>query len=103
MNEAHFTFEAEAYSESVADKIRAALAALPQRVTVEGLVLSEDRDPQAKGVELYSPAHEYVFRASGTVTGDLAGVQEMHRRLDDLEFCEAGEIKPNPEASGTPR
>jgi hypothetical protein len=98
MSDARFTFEAEAYSEAVADKIRRALTALPEGVAVEGLVLSEDRDEKAAGVELYTPAHEYVFRASGTVTGSAPGVQEMHRRLEELEFCDVGEIKPSPEA-----
>ena len=98
MPEAHFSFKAEAYSKAVADKIRHTLSSLPEGVTVEDLVLSEDRDPDAAGVELYSPAHEYVFRASGTVTGKIPGIQEMHRRLDELEFCEAGKIKSNPDA-----
>jgi hypothetical protein len=88
-----FPFEAKAYARDVARTIKGALHdALPPGISLEDLQESETVEPEAKGVELYAPVHDYVYRASGTVRGSLPGVLEMHRRLTEMEFCKPGEI-----------
>lgn len=90
---ASFPFEAKAYARDVARTIKHALHdALPPGISLEDLQESETVEPEAKGVELYAPVHDYVYRASGTVRGSLPGVLEMHRRLEEMEFCKPGEI-----------
>lgn len=88
-----FPFEAKAYARDVAQTIKSSLHdALPPGISLEDLQESETVEPEAKGVELYAPVHDYVYRASGTVRGSLPGVLEMHRRLTEMEFCKPGEI-----------
>jgi hypothetical protein len=89
-----FSFETKAFSRDVARAIQGALRQdLPQGISLEDLQESETVEPEAKGVELYAPVHDYVYRARGTLRGDLPGVLEMHRRLTEMEFCHPGEIE----------
>ncbi|HBL31284.1 MAG TPA: hypothetical protein DD490_31030 [Acidobacteria bacterium] len=82
-----FTFRAEAFSAEPAGKIKRALhAPLPEGVVLEGLEESEDFDPAAQGVELYSPAHAYTYRAQGTFLGAPPGIFEIHHTLSALDF-----------------
>lgn len=83
-----FAFEAKAYSKEVAKKIHDALRSdVPEGVRIEGFEESEESHPEAEGVELYSPAHDYVYEARGTVVGPPPGIFEMQRRVNALEFC----------------
>jgi hypothetical protein len=82
-----FTFEAKAFSPDVAAKIKEALhAPLPPGVVLEACQESEDVDPSAKGVELYSPAHDYTYRCHGTFSGTTPGIFEIHRTMQALDF-----------------
>ena len=91
---ASFRFTAECYNREEAGEIKGAfLSAPPPGVRVEDFTESEEVDPEARGVELYAPAHDYVYRASGRVTGPLPGVIEMHRRARRLDFVKEGRIE----------
>ena len=85
LERAWFTFAAETPSRDAAARIHA-LITRPE----PGVVLvdeeREEIDPSAHGVELYAPAHEYVFRARGRITGVLDGVVAIHRELRDTDF-----------------
>jgi hypothetical protein len=84
---ASFAFEAEAYSHPVAEKIKKALHDdLPAGVSLLDCVESEEHDPSAKGVELYSPAHAYTYRATGRFTGPPPGIFTLHQRMQDIDF-----------------
>ncbi len=52
----------------------------------EDFHFEENRDPDAKGVELYAPTHHYELRGKGTVEGAVDGVVELYRycRMEDL-------------------
>lgn len=82
---AWFTFAADTPSREAAARIHDALAAIPS-----GVVLADEErevlDPEAHGVKLYAPAHEYTFRAKGRLAGAVDGVVAMHRRLGELDF-----------------
>ncbi len=43
------------------------LTALPAGVKLTGRRAAEKRDPRAKGVEAYAPAHDYEIEGGGTV------------------------------------
>jgi hypothetical protein len=101
---ASFAFEAEAYSHPIAEKIKKALHDdLPPGVSLVDGQESEERDPEAKGVELYSPAHAYTYRASGRFVGAPPGIFELHRRMQDIDFVKEkaleidGREVPSPE------
>jgi hypothetical protein len=90
---ASFPFRVEAYARDVARQLRGALVeALPDGVGVEDLVETEEKNPEARGAELYAPLHEFVYRASGRVRGPLAGVLEVWRRARGHDFAEVGPL-----------
>jgi hypothetical protein len=82
-----FSFTAKAYSPEVAEKIKHALhAPLPPGVVLHLGDETEVVDSEAKGVELYSPTHDYTYRCHGTFSGTPPGIFEMHRTLQALDF-----------------
>lgn len=100
---ASFRFAAECYDRESARRIHSVfLSAPPPGVLVEELREVEEVDPEARGVELYTPAHEYVYRASGRVTGPLPGVLEMHRRSRGLDFVKEERIEVKGERVALP-
>jgi hypothetical protein len=81
-----FGFEAEAYNREIAQKIHEALNTdLPPGIDCVDLE-KEETHPDAKGVELFTPVHEYVYKARGTIVGTPPGILEMNRRLIRLDF-----------------
>jgi hypothetical protein len=90
---ARLAVAAQTFSADVARRLRDELfASLPSGVVVEDLEQTEEQDPSLKGTEIYSPAHSYTFKASGTFVGPLAGVLEMQRRAKALEFVKVEEL-----------
>lgn len=91
---ARFDFEYEICTRPEGEAVRGLFASLP-----DGVELSPDYrpveavDPEAAGVELYAPAHEYVLRAHGTVHGSLAGVLQMHARVQQHERIRARDVR----------
>lgn len=82
-----FSFSAKAFSREVAEKIQRALhSPLPPGVVLHDCDESEDVDPAAKGVELYSPAHAYTWRCQGAFSGPPPGIFEIHRTMQALDF-----------------
>ncbi len=80
-------FSAEAFSKEIAEGIRQKLLmGLPPGVEGENIEESEDQDAGARGTELYTPEHEYVYRVAGTFLGPLPGIIEMRRRARNLPF-----------------
>ena len=104
--EGHFGFKAEAYNPEIGAKIHDALNSnLPDGVMCVDLE-KEERHPEAKGVELFTPAHDYVYKARGTIVGKPPGILEMNRRLCRLDFVHEEPLElvyreaslPSPEA-----
>jgi hypothetical protein len=82
-----FSFTAKAFSPAVSGKIKHALhGPLPPGVVLETCEEEEDVDPEAKGVELYSPVHDYTYRCHGTFSGTPPGIFEIHRTMQALDF-----------------
>jgi hypothetical protein len=89
---AYFHFDFDTPSRKVADEIKRALAAPPAGVALMDYDPEEIVNPGATGAEVYSPAHEYVFRGKGVIEGDVGGVIAIRRQLCDNEFVHCGEI-----------
>ncbi|MDD5563160.1 MAG: hypothetical protein PHQ91_05565 [Thermoanaerobaculaceae bacterium] len=87
-------FKASAFSRELAGRIRTdLLQALPPGVEGREIEEHEDCDPDAREAELYTPEHEYVYRASGVFSGPFPGIVEVHRRAADLPFVKLGPIE----------
>jgi hypothetical protein len=81
-----FGFKAEAYNREIGQKIHDALNTdLPPGIDCLDLE-KEVTNPDAKGVELFAPVHEYIYKARGTIVGTPPGILEMNRRLCQLDF-----------------
>lgn len=81
-----FPFKAKAWSPEVAAKIQEVLhGQLPPGVVLEERE-EEKVDPDAKGVELYTPVHDYTWRCRGIFSGPPPGIFQIHRTLQALDF-----------------
>ncbi len=79
---ARFSFRYRAFSRPHGEEIRALLAALPAGVRLDGGPATETLDPAAKGVEAYTPAHEYELAGEGAVSGRVDLVVAAHHLLE---------------------
>lgn len=101
---ARLPFSAEAFSREVAARIREELlSGLPPGVRGEAIEESEDYDPEARGAELYTPEHAFVYRVSGAFSGPLEGVFEMQRRARALPFVKVKPVELETRPVETPR
>lgn len=86
-----FDIEIETFSRVLAEEIRRdLLAAPPAGVRIDGLKEHEETHPEAHGPELYSPMHEYIFRASGRFVGEPAGILFIRARAAARDFVTVG-------------
>lgn len=86
--EGRFGFTAEAFNPDNGAKIHDALNSdLPEGIMCVDLE-KEELHPDAKGIELFTPAHDYVYKARGTIVGTPPGILEMNRRLHRLDFVQ---------------
>jgi hypothetical protein len=82
---ARFDVRVKTFSREVASAVRSAIDTPPAGVQLEARQESERSTGEAHGVELYAPVHEYTYTLSARVTGPVAGVLEMRRRLAEIE------------------
>lgn len=78
---ATFGYRFHAYAVRYGTEIQDLLAALPAGLKIADRRTAEKHDPRAKGVEAYSPAHDYEIEGGGTVVGRFDLVLEARRRL----------------------
>ena len=89
-----FPITIEAYSPTVVASIRTdLLATLPPGVRLEGFTEREETHGEAQGAELYSPLHEYVYRASGIFVGEPGEILDIQARARGRDFVTIGEIR----------
>lgn len=87
-------FEFEVYDRDEAGKVRAVVESdLPVGVRLEDYDVGEEVDEDAKGVELYAPAHHYKCAGSGRYVGAVAGIFDLAHRLDDQSFLRPGKVR----------
>ena len=92
LERAYLHFDFDTPSRKVAGQIKDALSNVPAGVAVLDYKPEEIVHPEAKGTEVYSPAHEFTFRGKGVIEGDVGGVIETRMALADIEFVNCGEI-----------
>lgn len=89
-----FVFEFETANRQVAGRIKRAVGRLPVGARLEAYAPKEKYDPSARGAEVYTPVHEYVFKGKGAIKGNIEAVINTHAKLSANEFihCEDVEI-----------
>jgi hypothetical protein len=100
IREAWFDYRFRAFTRRDASAIRRALAALPAGVRAEDAATREERDPSARGAELYAPLHDYVFSGRGRLRGPFAEVLALRRSLGEIAMLEVGEIRLDLDETG---
>lgn len=89
---ASFDFSLRAFSRDIAERIKQKVSNPPEGIEVKFSKWQEEVRPGAKGVEAYTPEHDYELQASGSVTGPPAAVIELYERLETDELIELGMI-----------
>jgi hypothetical protein len=90
---ASFRFRFITYGRKYAEEIKELFGRLPEGVTLDEYSPVEKVDDECKGVELYTPCHEYVFQGKGVISGGLDLVIPLRGILDAHPLIEAEKIK----------
>ena len=91
---AAFACQFRTYSREAGDKIKEILSCVPEGVDGEsGFEMSEKLDPEGKGVELFTPLHDYELTGKGRISGSVKGVLDLYQRLGRFEVAELGELE----------
>lgn len=90
---AAFGFSFDAYARRYAEEIRELLGRLPEGVSLRDYKPEERINHSAEGVELYTPAHDYIFHGKGVVIGSVEEVIAYRAMIVDHPLIEAEQIK----------
>jgi hypothetical protein len=95
-----FSYSFQVFSRKHGRRIRSWFESPPEGVSLSRkAVMAERIDPGAKGIEMYSPVHDYELKGKGSVEGSVRGVLEFYRLCRDEELVGTGELEPLVEAS----
>ncbi len=86
---ARFSFSTTVYSREHGERIQAMFKEKADGVTIKG-EMTVKVHPEAKGVEMYAPVHEYELKGEGVVEGPVDGVLDLHRRSRGEELISLG-------------
>ncbi len=90
---AELTFHYEAYALRYAEQIQARLDDLPAGLRLLDHEKQENIDPDARGVEIYSPTHDYEIKGHGRIVGRVDLVIRARRELDAHPLIHVGRIE----------
>jgi hypothetical protein len=90
---AAFRFSFDAYARRYAEEIRELLARRPEGVSLHDYKPEERINHSAEGVELYTPAHDYIFRGKGVFIGSVEEVIAYRAMIVEHPLIEAEQIK----------
>jgi len=102
---ASFPFRYEIFSKEHGEKAKALFNTIPASIRIQYEEKDEIIDKNARGVEVYSPSHEYTLKAKGTASGSIADILALHREMDGNELIQADDMAlalDPPEISETP-
>ncbi|MHB8770581.1 MAG: hypothetical protein ACYC7J_06265 [Syntrophales bacterium] len=82
------------YSREVGGKIKEIFGCIPDGVDGNSAFeMHEKTDPEGKGVELFTPLHDYELTGKGRISGSVRGVLDLYERLKRFEVVELGELE----------
>ncbi len=86
---ASFTCSYELFNKELADKAKAIFENLPDDVTLDHYAPVEINDGEGHGVESYAPLHEYIIRATGTLSGNFESVMDIYLKIKKGDLSES--------------
>jgi hypothetical protein len=89
----YFEFEFETFSRDAAKLIKKLVDPPPGGLELVDYSPEETVDEKARGVELYSPVHEYRFAGKGKIDGVIEPLISVHSALGANEFVTVREIR----------
>lgn len=92
---ASLKFSFTAFAPKYNEEIVALVKNLPKGLKLDSFQHDVRLDPAAKGVEAYSPAHDYEASGEVTVTGRVDLVIELKRRFADYPLIKSEDILLN--------
>ena len=90
---AWFRFSVRAYGKKYGNEIKAMLQHLPQGLELHEYSPMEKERPDTVSTEQYTTEQDYVFEATGKISGDLAQMIEFRKILFDHPLVDVKEIK----------
>jgi len=93
IREATCPYHFEVYNREHAAELRQLLETPLPGIACQPEKLEEIEDPQAKGVELYAPEHDYTMRGKGRLCGAVADVITVRRRMGAIPRVVVGSIQ----------
>jgi hypothetical protein len=91
---AAFTCAFRTYSREVGAELKAIVGGVAgEAVGKSGFELHETVDPEGKGVELFTPLHDYELAGKGRISGSVKDVLDLNQRLERFEVVEMGKLE----------
>ncbi len=91
---AAFDCEFRTYSREVGTQLKGIVSRIPEGVDGEsGFEMREKIDPEGKGVELFTPLHDYELTGKGRISGSVRGILDLYHQLGRFEVVELGELE----------
>ncbi len=88
-----FDFSFKTFGKKYGDEIKEMFKSLPVGIELMDFKEEEKVDKDAKGVEMYAPAHDYELKGSGKIKGDIKAVIDFRHKLDLHPLVEPQDIK----------
>lgn len=90
---ASFGFSVKTFSRDVGESLRGILSVPPEGVDVDPPFVPEEKiDPAGKGVEAYTPLHEYEMKWKGRVSGAIREVFALYHKVRRFEVVKLGDL-----------
>lgn len=81
------------YQRELAERVRALLSQPPAGIELEDAEEAVEQNAGARGVEIYTPAHDYAFKGRGRARGPVLAILELRESLRALEPVELEPIQ----------
>lgn len=85
-------FSYQAFAARYDEEMAKAVKDLPKGLKLEDFKHEVKVDPSAKGIEAYSPAHDFEANCSGRVTGRVDLVVALRKKLDDYPLIKIDDV-----------
>jgi hypothetical protein len=91
---AAFACKFRTYSREVGAELKGIVNGIPEGVDGKsGFEMHEKIDPEGKGIEFFTPLHDYGLSGKGRISGSVRGVMDLYHRLGRFEVVELGELE----------
>lgn len=82
------------YSREVGAELEEIVSRIPEGVEGKsGFEMHEKLDPEGKGLEFFTPLHDYELTGKGRLSGSVKGVLDLYQRLERFEVVELEELE----------